>query len=316
MKLPNFLVIGAPKCGTTSLHHYLSQHPEVYVPQRKELHYFSYAYMQRFAAGPGDAYVLAPLCATRQAYEKHYERVGRQRAVGDISPSYLYYAEVSERIKAELGKPKIVVVLRDPIDKAFSQYMHLVRDNRERLTFYDALMAEEQRIREGWAALWRYAESSLYADKLKHYLDVFGIDHVKILLFEDLTRDPQLVMRELFDFLCVDQHFCPDTSKIHNKSGQPRSKKLATFLAQPNVVTTVAKSLVPESIRTPIRVALLSLNTGAKGQIDNKSRAYLREFFAADVSQIETILGKKLAWLQRAETCRVDMQVKRVVNSP
>jgi hypothetical protein len=205
---------------------------------------------------------------------------------------------VSERIKAELGKPKIVVVLRDPIDKAFSQYMHLVRDNRERLTFYDALMAEEQRIREGWAALWRYAESSLYADKLKHYLDVFGIDHVKILLFEDLTRSPHLVMRELFDFLYVDKHFCPDTSKVHNKSGRPKSKVLANFLAKPHVVTTVAKKMLPERVSSTIRSALVSLNTGTKGQIDDKSRAYLREFFAPDVCEVEKLLGKKLAWLQ------------------
>jgi hypothetical protein len=298
MQLPNFLVIGAPKCGTTSLHHYLSQHPEVYVPKRKELHYFSYAYMQRFAAGPGDAHLLAPLCATRQAYEKHYERAGAQPAVGDVSPSYLYYAEVSERIQAELGRPKIVVVLRDPIGKAFSQYMHLVRDNRETLPFYEALMAEEQRMRDGWAALWRYAESSLYADKLERYLTIFGADHVKILLFEELTRAPHLVMRDLFTFLGVDNRFSPDTSTVHNKSGQPRSKQLANFLAKPNMVTAIAKAIVPESVRTPIRLALLSLNTGAKGQIDNKSRAYLREFFAADVRQVEMILHKKLDWLQ------------------
>jgi hypothetical protein len=298
VRLPNFLVIGAPKCGTTSLHHYLSQHPEVYVPKRKELHYFSYPYMQRFAAGPGDAHILAPLCSTRQAYEQHYARVGTQPAVGDVSPSYLYYAEVSERIKAELGRPKIVVVLRDPINKAFSQYMHLVRDNRETLTFSAALMAEEQRIRDGWAALWRYAESSLYADRLKRYLTIFGADQVKILLFEDLTRAPHLVMSDLFTFLGIDTDFCPNTSTVYNKSGQPRSKRLANFLAKPNVVTTIAKTIVPESVRTPLRLALLTLNTGAKGQIDDTSRAYLREFFAADVREVEKLLGKKLDWLR------------------
>jgi len=298
VRLPNFLVIGAPKCGTTSLHHYLSQHPEVYVPKRKELHYFSYEYMQRFAAGPGDAHILIPLCTTRQAYEKHYEQVGTQRAVGDVSPSYLYYAEVSERIKAELGQPKIVVVLRDPIAKAFSQYMHLVRDNRETLTFYDALMAEAQRIREGWAALWRYAESSLYADKLRRYLDIFGADHVKLLLFEELTQAPHQVIRDLFSFLDIDPHFRPNTSKVHNRSGQPRSKMLADFLVKPNAVMTIAKKMVPERVRTPIRLALMTLNTGAKGQIDDKSRAYLREFFATDVREVEKLFGKKLDWLQ------------------
>jgi Sulfotransferase family len=219
-------------------------------------------------------------------------------AVGDVSPSYLYYAEVSQRIKAELGQPKIVVVLRDPINKAFSQYMHLVRDNRETLSFYEALMAEPQRIRDGWAALWRYADSSLYAEKLKHYFDVFGTDYIKILLFEELTQAPHLVMRDLFVFLGVDDGFRPDISQVHNRSGQPRSKLLANFLTKPNVLTSVARKMLPESVRIPMRLAMLALNTGAKGQIDDKSRTYLREFFAADVHRVEMLLGKKLDWLQ------------------
>jgi Sulfotransferase family len=298
MRLPNFVVIGAPKCGTTSLHYYLSQHPEVYVPKRKELHYFSYAHMHRFAAGPGDAHILKPLCATRQAYERHYEKVGKESAVGDISPSYLYYAEVSERIKTELGHPKIIVVLRDPIDKAFSQYMHLVRDNRETLSFYDALMAEKRHERDGWAALWRYSESSLYAAKLKRYLDDFGADQVKILLFAELSRNPQAVLRDIFHFLDIDPNFHPDTSAVLNKSGLPKSRALADFLVKPNVVTTVAKKLVPESISSTIRSALTNLNTGAKRQIDEKSRAYLGDYFAADVADVEKLLGRKLNWLQ------------------
>jgi hypothetical protein len=235
---------------------------------------------------------------SHQEYRAYYDNVRSQRAVGDASPSYFYFAEVSERIQAELGRPKMILAIRDPIEKAYSQYMHLVCDNRETLEFYDALMAEEQRRKEGWSAFWRYAESSLYANKLKRYLEIFGAEHVKILLFEELTQAPHLVMRDLFDFLGVDSRFCPNTSTVHNKSGRPRSKRLANFLAKPNVVTSLAKTIVPESVRTPIRLALLTLNTGAKGRMDDRSRAYLREFFAADVRQVEMILGKKLNWLR------------------
>jgi hypothetical protein len=298
MRLPNFVVIGAPKCGTTSLHHYLSQHPDVYVPKRKELHYFSYPHIARFSAGPGDANILNHFCATRQSYENHYENAGKEAAIGDISPSYLYYAEVSGRIKMELGNPKIVIVLRDPIDKAFSQYMHLVRDNRETLSFYDALMAEKRHERDGWTPLWRYSESSLYAAKLKIYLDEFGEDRVKILLFTEFIRNPHGVMSELFRFLDVDSEFRPDTSKVLNKSGFPKSRLMADFLSKPNSVTALAKKLFPESVSSSIRSALVDLNTGAKGHIDDKSRQYLREFFAADVSEVERLLGKKMGWLQ------------------
>jgi hypothetical protein len=254
--------------------------------------------MEKLVAGPGDKHILPLLCATRQEYEAYYKNIRSQRAVGDVSPSYFYFSEVSERIKAELGRPKIVLVLRDPIAKAFSQYMHLVRDNRETLTFYDALMAEKQRMQGGWAALWRYAESSLYAQRIKRYLQVFGADQVQILRFEDLSASPHLVMQDLFRFLGVDASFHPDTSAVHNRSGRPKSKILADFIAKPNVVTTIARRLLPESIRTPIRLALLNINTGEKDLMDSKSRIYLQEYFRRDVDEVEKIVGKKLHWLQ------------------
>jgi hypothetical protein len=297
VRLPNFLIIGAEKCGTTSLYYYLKQHPEVYLPKRKELHYFSCEHMKKQMAGPGDKRILPALCATRQEYNAYYQHVRSERAVGDASPSYFYFAEVSERIQAELGKPKMVLALRDPIDKAYSQYMHLVRDNRETLEFYDALMAEKQRTKEGWSAFWRYAESSLYAEKIKRYLHVFGEDHIRIILFEDLASVPHLVMHDLFQFLGVDADFRPHTDTVHNKSGKPKSKILADFIAKPNVVTIVAKKIIPESVRTAVRVALLNINTGSKGKIDSQSQAYLREYFYHDVCEVEKILGRKLTWL-------------------
>ena len=185
MRLPNFLVIGAAKSGTTSLHHYLKQHPDVYMPAKKELHYFASEHMKRCTAGPGDRNIPLHICETKQDYEAFFVAALDQAAVGEVSPSYLYFSEVAERILEELGRPKIIVVLRDPIHKAFSQYMHLVRDNRERLDFYQALLAETERAANGWSTLWRYAESSLYSRRLQTYIDLFGDSQVKILFYND-----------------------------------------------------------------------------------------------------------------------------------
>ncbi|HZA66279.1 MAG TPA: hypothetical protein VE592_04975, partial [Geminicoccaceae bacterium] len=138
VRLPNFVVAGAAKCGTTSLFHYLKQHPDVFLPAQKELHYFAYDHLSRNSGGPGGARSLDFACATREAYEAHYRAAGSQVAIGEVSPSYFYFDEVSERIETELCAPKIVIILRDPIEKAYSQYMHLVRDNRETLPFFEA----------------------------------------------------------------------------------------------------------------------------------------------------------------------------------
>lgn len=253
--------------------------------------------MKMLVAGPGDRQILYNLCANRREYEKYYNNVKSETAVGDCSPSYLYFSETSMRIRNELGKPKIILVVRNPIEKAYSQYMHLVRDNREDLKFYDALMAEEKRIKEGRAVMWRYAESSLYSEKTKKYIDVFGKDHVKVILFDDLLRSTHIVIRDIFQFLGVDANFQPDTAKIYNRSGMPRSKAIANLLTN-SVINRVGMRIIPEKIRTTIRSILLELNTGKKDKIDGKSEAYLREYFYQDVKELEKIIGRKLDWFK------------------
>ena len=297
VRLPNFLVVGAEKCGTTSLYQYLKQHPDIYLPAKKELHYFTYDHIEKIAEDPGGQYVLNHACATREEYETYYRETDAHVAIGEISPSYFYFSQISERIESELENPKIIIMLRNPIHKAHSQYMHLVRDNREHLPFFDALMAERQRIEAGWGPLWRYTESCLYSARVAKYIEVFGEDRIKIGLFEELSKDPQTFVKDLFEFLGVAPDRAIDTSRAYNESGRPRSRLLANFLAKPNPVTAAARRWVPEELRDRVKHAVLNLNTGRKDAIDDRSRAYLRERFAGDVRELEQILGRRLRWL-------------------
>jgi hypothetical protein len=297
MRLPNFVVIGAPKCGTTSLYYYLRQHPDVYLPERKELHYFSYEHMRQLVGGPGDAHIVSMICQTLDDYKSFYSDVHGEHAIGDISPSYFYFSDVSERIKDELDSPKIVILVRDPIHKAFSQYMHLIRDNRETLEFFDALNAEGRRIAEGWAALWRYAESSVYTTRIQKYLDVFGSDRVRIIRFEDLTTSCYTTLEDLFRFIGVDPTFRPDVSQTYNRSGKPRLRFVADLIAKPNAVTSAARKLLPETVTTSVKNVLRQLNTGRKAEIDERSRTYLRDYFKDDVAKLEGLIQTRLDWL-------------------
>ena len=296
MRLPNFLVIGAPKCGTTSLFYYLRQHPDIYLPLRKELHYFAYSQLRERSFGPGDEAVLLSLCATWKDYKNHYKQAGLQPAVGEVSPSYLYYSDVSGRIQAELGEVKIIVILRDPVEKAYSQYMHMIRERREPLGFYEALQAEGVRRENKWSDIWSYAESSLYSNRLQKYISVFGRENVKALLFEDLANHPQKVLADVFRFLGIDTSFLCDTTKVYNRTGKPRSGLIADFLAKPNNVKTLVKRMVPERIRIPLRLALLDWNTGDKTAMDQRSSEYLRNYFAEDVRKLESMLAISLHW--------------------
>lgn len=293
--LPNFVVIGAPKSGTTSLFYYLKQHPEIFLPTRKELHYFAFPQLEKHACGPGDRDTLSALCSTREAYEKHYASIRQEKAVGDVSPSYLYYAnDVAERILQELGRVKIIAILRDPAEKAFSQYMHLVRDHRENLGFYEALLAEQGRREAGWSDIWRYVESSLYSERLAKYVAVFGQENVKVLLFSDLVENPQAVTRDVFRFLGVDEDYKSDTERIYNRTGTSRSKLISEFLSRPNPVKSVIKRAVPERLRISLRLALLNWNTGGKGEMDAASREYLEAYFKNDIAALKDILARQL----------------------
>jgi hypothetical protein len=298
MPLPNFVVVGAPKCGTTSLYHYLKQHPEIYLPARKELHYFSREHVLRDMGGPGDQFLAHRVCPDAESYAAEFAPAGGEKARGEISPSYFDFPEVAEAIRRELGDPAIVILLRDPIAKAFSQYMHLVRDGRETLTFHDALMAEPDRTGQRWSLIWRYASSSLYAGRVRHYLDTFGPGRVRIFLFEEFVREPQRVLDELWHFLGVDPGVRADTTQVFNASSRPRSRFLAGLVSKRSPLAAVARAVVPEAARLRAVELVRKLNSGKRGEVDDRSRAHLRDYFGADVKEVETILGRRTGWLR------------------
>lgn len=294
--LPNFVVVGAPKCGTTSLYHYLKQHPEVFLPERKELHYFSFPHLRERVAGPGDESILATSCRSLDEYRAYFTGVAGEKAIGDISPSYFYYAQVASEIRRLLGEPKIIVMLRDPVQKAFSQYMHLIRDARETLGFANALDAEQGRIEQGYSAMWRYAESSLFTARTRRFIEELGADRVKVVLFDDLTADPVGTVADVFRFLGVDPAVRVQLDSTFNRSGAPRSRWVASLITRPNPVTAVARRVLPLSLTGKVRDLLQRANTGAKHALDAPSRDRLQRYFAQDTRDLEALLRRPIPW--------------------
>ena len=296
-RLPNFIIAGAPKSGTTSLYFYLKQHPDIFVPDKKELHYFSYDWLAANAAGPEDDYILTTLCADRDAYARQYRSAKHHTAVGEFSPSYLYYCNTAGDIQQMLGNTvKIVLILRNPVEKAYSQYMHQVRNNLEPLSFEQALEAEPQRHAMGWSDIWRYAESSLYARRTRHFIKVFGPSKVRIIVFEEFIADPQNELSGLLRFLGVDDRVPIDTGKVYNRTGKPRSRLTADLLTQPHLVKSVVKRIVPEKIRSRIRLKMQELNSAPKEAMPVSCRRKLEDFFRKDIADLETCLDRPLPW--------------------
>jgi hypothetical protein len=291
----DFFVVGAPKSGTTSLYYYLKQHPEIFLPSKKELHYFSFPELKQRESGPGDKYVLRSCVETVEEYLEHYKGSDGLQC-GDISPSYLFHSGSALRIKEFNPSAKIIILLRNHAEKAFSQYSHLRGVGREALSFKDALLAEDGRDKAGYADFWLYKKSTVYTPSIKKYLDIFGADSVRVFLFDDLVHDREKVLTDVCNFLGVDSSFQFLSEDAHNVSGKPKSYFVAKYILAPNFFTSFLRKIIPSSIGAPIRSLIKGFNTGGKEKMCSGVREELGDFFSEDRLGLEQLLERKLPW--------------------
>src|SRR6056297_2673206 len=182
--LPDFLIVGASKSGTSSIYHYLNQHPEIFLSNiQKEGRYFSQ--MKGNFSGPGDTRVDAAIIRNIEQYKMLFQNYNNEKAVGDISPEYLWFHERAiPLIKSVLGtEVKIIIISRSPVERAYSGYLHFKRDTRETLSFEEALEKEDERKQKNWIWAWQYKHSGLYYEQVKAYLDNF--ENTKVIIFDD-----------------------------------------------------------------------------------------------------------------------------------
>lgn len=299
-KLPNFLIVGAAKAGTTSLYYYLSKHPQVFMSKVKEPNFFSSISGHSDFNGPGDSEAEKGSIKTFEKYSKLFLNANGSKVTGECSGSSLYYYEsVIPKIKQYLGEDvKIFIVLRNPIDRAYSSFMHLCRDGREDLSFEQALDAEEDRIKGNWELIWHYKSVGLYSNQVKAYLENFK--NVKVSLLEDLKEKPDYFMKELYNFLDVDSEFVPDDLDTkYNESGIPRYRPLYNFLNKPNVFKSLVKNFFPKNFRIKLKNKFMhKLLIKAEGMNDD-TRAHLINFYKEDIIKLQKLIDRDLSnWLR------------------
>ena len=269
--LPNFLIIGAAKAGTTSLYHYLRQHPDVYMSPLKEPQYY--------------ADDIAPAVSTRDEYLRLFDGVTSQTAVGEASPQYLNSPSAPRRIAADLPDVKLIVSLRNPADRAYSYYLGRIRGGHERGGVADAM-------RPGTY----YVETSRYHPGLSRYFEQFDRSRIKVMLFDDLAEDAGAVVRDLYAFLGVDHTFAPDVSVHHNVGTVPRSIGL-------NKTLLTARRVVRAFL--PRRVAATGLVARAQQPLlrpaeplPSSLRRQLLDQFSDDIARTSALIGRDLShWL-------------------
>ncbi|MDQ6981828.1 MAG: sulfotransferase [Mariprofundus sp.] len=292
MSLPNFVIAGVARCGTTSLYYYLKQHPEIGFPNKKEPKYFSSLGQQFPHNGPGDHTVDKVMVQNLEHYQQLFQGLGSFKRIGEASSDYLYFHRHSAaRMRRVLGDVPIILCLRNPVDRAYSAYNNLVRDQRETLDFAKALAAEEERLANNWDWMWAYKAGGLYADQVSTFLNTFS--QVKIVIFEDLKQDADAVVQELFAFLAVDEAVPVDTSTLYSHSGKAKNRWVAFLSNRENplafALRRIAMKLASRSVLE--RIASRSLE---KEEMSPVIREELKAYFHSDVERLEVLLGRKL----------------------
>lgn len=309
MTLPNFLVIGAAKAGTSSLYSYLGQHPEIYTSPVKGPCFFAFEEGQKVSVfGPGDQEMFDRNVVTDLvAYQALFNGVRDKKAFGEASVLYLYEPTAAARIKRYIPEVKLIAILRNPLDRAFSSFLHLRRDGREPLDdFAEALKAEEDRVKARWQHLWHYTRLGFYYTQLSRYFDLFHPHQIAVYTADEFKANPLKVLQDIFRFLDVDSAFAPDVTTWLNVSGMPKSRALHTFFIKPTMIKTIAKRFFPASSRKKLRAKAMDWNTVVgKSELSRETRRYLMDLYRDDILKLQSLIHRDLSnWLEQPSSIR------------
>lgn len=280
---PNFFIVGAPRCSTTALYEFLRGTLGVFLPKIKELNYFSQSTDKKY-------FLLA--IRDKKKYLDLYKNTSDEIAIGDCSPSYLRDPLAPNLIHDVRPDAKIIMVLRNPIERAFSHYLLLFAFGMINTSF-------TQTIKDGMMGKHEYSkriiDSGLYSEQVKRYCDTFGRDQVQIFIFEELVKDMHAGIKKILNFLGVNSE-PPNsiTNAMYSKSALPRNK-LIEMLLKNNKLVSIAREILPYSIKMKLSILILGKEM-KKPEMSPEERKLLEEYYKNDIQKLENFLNKKMPW--------------------
>jgi len=297
MALPNFLIIGAAKAGTTSLYHYLNQHPQIFMSPVKEPYFFSFVGETPNFQGPGAESVVNEAITDIEKYKKLFENSISEIAIGESSASYLYIPKTAKFIHRYIPNIKMIAILRNPIDRAYSHFSMFVSEGREHISnFEKAILEEKKRLEMNWGWSWQYTSVGLYYNQLKRFYNIFNKNQILIILYEDFRNNTIDIVRDIFAYLNVDEKFNPTLSVKYNVTLLPKNRSIHSFVKGDSKTKKIIKAVTPNNWRGRI---YKSLNYGPPNKLSIETRRRLRPLFQEDIIKLQDLIGRDLTrWLQ------------------
>jgi hypothetical protein len=300
--MPDFYVVGAGRAGTTSLSHYLAQHPGLFVPAGAKSCSFFYA--RDLTGSPlsgNESAIPAWFIRDEARYRGLYATAAANTVRGDVSPVYLASTRVAGRIAAVRPDAKIIAIMRNPVDRVYSRYVGRRRDGLEMTATFEELVDREIRttlVRDDAHAA--YLAGGMISHYLKTYLDVFPADNIQIHFYEDFARDTRAVVASICRFLGVDDGFGFDLDRIYNSSGgRIRNAAVGGLWAASLPLRQRLRPWLPKAVRDAVFRKVTAKSE--KVPLRSETRSRLQDIYRDDILELQQLTGRDLSsWLKPA----------------
>lgn len=277
MTLPNFLICGARKSGTTSIWASLKTHSKVYMPNLKEPSFFTSSNIQGSSFHKGIEW-----------YKTLFQEVTTETAIGEASTSYLHDIDSPKLIFNTLNNPKLIVILRNPIDRSYSDYWEYVKNGTINTSFDHFFKSKNKHYHT-------IINAGKYATQLKRYYDLFNKKSILVLKFEELSKSPSSIYNKIFSHLNIKAEELPINQK-HNPAAIPRSKFIDKYIVRNEKVLDLGKKIIPQKLHDQARGLLNKVYFNNQKQIvkpefSKKIRTSLLEVYLPEIEEVESLLN-------------------------
>lgn len=304
---PDFIIAGSAKSGTTALHYMLEQHPDVRMSEIKETNFFVHAFeaADRYVDHRGrptpPADERRAIVDSLEKYRSMFAGARESQKLGEASPWYLINHAVPARIHGHRPDTRIVVILRNPADVAFANFMHHVRAGSESIAAADVgrILDARRYADERLYPFCRHLDIPRYAAHLPHWFDTFDRSQLHLMIYEEFRADRRRALSGLFAFLGLRDNVPIDVERRVNVSGVPRSRLVRDLIQDNHAFKRLVAAVVPTRPRRRIRALLETLNTNPRVTLPGSVRARLDDLYEADVAYVEAVLGRPVEHWRR-----------------
>lgn len=306
MKYPNFLIIGAGKSGTTTIYHAMKQHPEVYMSPVKEPNFFALEGEKKVTGYDNEdphGFHFYPWAVTNLGdYHQLFASAENEKAIGEASTMYQYMSKAPDNIKKHVPNVKIIAIFRNPADRLYSRYLHLIRESRAPTEAFEDCLDR--------SSLWwkknDLIQEGFYYTHMKRYFEQFNSENIKVVLYEDLQNNPVKLLQELYEFVGVEASFEPDMSIRHNLSGKIKNSFVNQLIGQNSILRNWAGQISPKGLDKMKKMQffqkllfkLRALNLERKPIDNNVRNLLLKEVYQDEIEQFSALIQRDLShWL-------------------